>query len=136
MGVAHCIDVHDELELFDGLLEQYEVPCEVVTRPSNIITRVDRILEGLELKPEQLTDREPLTSDKTIEEILTGGEQKLSEIERRSKPLIETLIAYSNIIRKIDQMLDAWKIHPERPLAENTSLPEDRLSALAFPVYT
>ncbi|MEX2738497.1 MAG: hypothetical protein Q6356_005450, partial [Candidatus Wukongarchaeota archaeon] len=125
MGVAHCIDVRDELELFDGFLEQYEVPCEVVTRPSNIITRVDRVLEGLELKPEELIDREPLPSEKTIEEILTEGEQKLSEIEGRSKPLIETLISSSNIIRKIDQMLNAWKIHPERPLAENTSLPEE-----------
>ena len=125
MGVAHCIDVHDELELFEGLLEQYEVPCEVVNRPSNIITRVDRVLEGLELKPEELTDREPLPPKKTIEEILTEGEQKLSEIESRSKPLIETLISSSNIIRKIDQMLDAWKIHPERLLAENASLPEE-----------
>ena len=125
MGVAHCIDVHDELELFGGLLEQYEVPCEVVTQPSNIITRVDRALEGLELKPEELINREPLAPDKTIEVILTEGEQKLSEIEERSEPLIETLIAYSNIIRKIDQMLDTWKIHHERPFAENISLLEE-----------
>jgi V/A-type H+-transporting ATPase subunit I len=125
MGVAHCIDVHDELELFDGLLEQYEVPCEIVTRPSNILTRVDRILEGLELKPEELTDRETHPPEKTIEEILTEGEQKLSEIEGRSKPLIETLISSSEIIRKIDEMLSAWKIHPKRLLAENTSLSEE-----------
>jgi len=125
MGVAHCIDVRDELELFDGLLEQYEVPCEIVTRPANIRTRVDRILEGLELKPEELSDSESLPPEKTIEEILTEGEQKLSEIEGRSKPLIETFISSSNLIRKIDQMLSAWKIHPKKLLAENASSPEE-----------
>jgi len=125
MGVAHCIDVHDELELFDGLLEQFEVPCEIVNRPSNILKRVDQILEGLEIKPEELIDGELLPTEKTIEEILTEVEQKLSEIEGRSKPLIETLISSSNLIRKIDQMLSAWKIHPKKLLVENTSLPEE-----------
>jgi len=125
MGVAHFIDMHEKLESFDGLLEQNEVPCELVPRPSNILTRVNRILKELEISPEELIARESLLPEKTVEEILTEGEQKLSEIESRSKPLIEILISYSNIIRKIDDILDVWKIHPKKSLAKNEYLPEE-----------
>ncbi|MHA2230995.1 MAG: V-type ATPase 116kDa subunit family protein [Candidatus Hodarchaeales archaeon] len=125
IGVAQYIDVHDELELFDGLLEQYEVPDELVIRPSNILARVDHTLEGLELKPEEIVDREPLPPEKTMEEILTEVEQKLSEIEGRSKPFIETFISSANIVRKIDHMLSAWKINPKKLLVENKSFPKE-----------
>src|SRR4030066_1978737 len=69
LGVAHCMSVNDELETFAGLLERYEVPCEVISR-SNILARLDRIIEGLELKPEERISKNPLLHEKTLEEML------------------------------------------------------------------
>ena len=124
MGVVHTIDVHDELELCEGLLEQYEVPSEVVTQASNILTRVDRLLEELKLEPEELIAKEPLP-EKTLKEILTAVEEKLSEVEGRSKPFIEAINSSSNIVRKIDQTLSAWKIHPNKLSVENVAFPQE-----------
>jgi len=124
MGVVHTIDVHDELELCEGLLEQYEVPSEVVTQASNILTRLDRLLEELKLEPEELIAKEPLP-EKTLKEILTAVEEKLSEVEGRSKPFIEAINSSSNIVRKIDQTLSAWKIHPNKLSVENVAFPQE-----------
>jgi V/A-type H+-transporting ATPase subunit I len=130
MGIAHTIDVHDELELCEGLLEQYEVPSEVCTQESNLLTRVDRLLQELELKPVELIDKEPLSPDKTLKEILTDAQEKLSELEDRSKPFIEAINSSSNIVRKIDQTFSAWKIHPKKLLVGNISLPKESLGQL------
>jgi vacuolar-type H+-ATPase subunit I/STV1 len=123
MGVVHCMNVNDKLESFNGLLEQYAISGELVNRPSNIFARIDRTLQGLELEPQELIDTEPLPHEKTIEETLTKAEQELSQIETHSKLLIETLILYSRIIRRSDQMLSAWKINSKK-LYESTSFPE------------
>ncbi|MEX2738634.1 MAG: hypothetical protein Q6356_006155, partial [Candidatus Wukongarchaeota archaeon] len=66
MGVAHSIDAHSERALFDNLLEEYAVPCEVAAQCSDILTRVDRKLEELEQKPEELRDKPPLPSKTTL----------------------------------------------------------------------
>ena len=129
LGLAHCMSVDDELKTFAGLLERYEVPCEVTSR-SNILARVDRILEGLELKSEERISKNPLLHEKTLEEMLVESEQKLAEIEGRSKPLVEALIKSSSIIRKIDQTLSAWKIHPQKLLVENALFSAESAEAM------
>src|SRR3989304_2299432 len=98
-------------ESFEGLLEEYVVPCEITSQYSDILTRVNHKLEELEQKPEELIDKAPLPSKTTLKEILDEMEQKLSEIESRSKPFIETINLAATLARKIDQMLHAWKIN-------------------------
>ena len=124
MGVAHSINVNGERELSDNLLEAYAVPCEVTAQKSDILTRVDRKLEELEQKPEELSDKPPLPSKTTLKEILAEMEQTLSEIEDRSKPFIETINLSSNLVRKIDQTLRTWKMHPKKMVVKNTALSE------------
>jgi len=125
MGVAHSINVNGEQELFDGLLEEYAVPCEVATQCSDILTRVDRKLEELEQKPEELSHKPPLPSKTTLKEILGEMEQKLSEIEGLSQPFVETINLSSNLVRKIDQTLRKWKINPKKAALKNTSFSEE-----------
>ena len=110
MGVAQSINVNVQKELFDGLLEDYAVPCAITLRHSDILTRVNHQLEELEQKPEELIDKAPLPSKVTLKEILDEMEQKLSEIESRSKPFIETVNLAATLARKIDHRLHAWKI--------------------------
>ncbi|MEX2737584.1 MAG: V-type ATPase 116kDa subunit family protein, partial [Candidatus Wukongarchaeota archaeon] len=124
MGVAHSIDVNGERALFDDLLEEYAVPCEVAAQCSDLLTRVDRKLEELEQKPEELSDKPSLPSKTTLKEMLAEMEQKLSEIEDRSKPFVEAIKLSSNLARKIDQVLHTWKIHPKKVVVKNTSFSE------------
>jgi vacuolar-type H+-ATPase subunit I/STV1 len=124
MGVAHSIDVNGKRGLFDDLLEEYAVPCEVATQCSDILTRVDCQLAKLEQKPEELSEKTPLPSKTTLKEILDEMEKKLSEIEDRSQPFIESITLSSNLLRKIDQTLHTWKINPKKAVIKNTSLPE------------
>ena len=109
-GVAHSINVNGQKELFDGLLEDYAVPCATTLRHSDILTRVNHKLEELELKPEELIDKAPLPSKVTLKEILDEMEQTLSEIESRSKPFVEAINLAATLARKIDHRLHAWKI--------------------------
>src|SRR4030065_2049204 len=39
LGVAQSIDVNGEKDSFDGLLEEYAVPCEITAQNSDILTR-------------------------------------------------------------------------------------------------
>src|SRR3989304_5013923 len=106
-------------ESFEGLLEEYVVPCEIAAQYLDILTRVNRKLEELELKPEELIDKAPLPSKTTLKEILDEMEQKLSEIESRSKPFIETMNLSTALARKIDQRLHSWKINPRKLVIKN-----------------
>jgi len=124
MGVAHSIDANGERESFEGLLEEYAVPCEVAAQCSDILARVDCQLGKLEQKPEELSEKPPLPSKPTLKEILDEMEKKLSEIEDKSQPFIETIASSSNLVRKIDQTLRIWKINPKKADVKNTSLPE------------
>ena len=133
LGVAHYMSVDDELKTFAGLLERYEIPCEVTAR-SNILTRVDRILEGLELNPEELISKKPLPHEKTLEKMLVESEQKLSEIEGRSRPLVEALVKSSNVIKKIDQTLRAWKMLPKKMLVDAAPISSESAEAVLLEV--
>ena len=108
------MNVDEKLDSYEGLLDQYALSCEVVNRPSNILARIDRILHGLELEKKNWIETEPFPHEQTIEETLAKAEKELSEIETASKPLIENLISYTKIIRKIDLLLAAWKINRKR----------------------
>ena len=125
MGVAHSVDANKEKELFEGLLEEYAIPCEITAQLSDILTRVNRRLEELELKPEELTENTPLPSKTTLKEILAEIEQKLSETEERSKPFVESVNLALTLARKIDQKLQGWKIHPKKlVIKDNISFPD------------
>jgi len=119
MGVAQPIDVNGEKDSFDGLLEEYAVPCEITAQYSDILTRVNHRLEQLELKPEELTEKASLPPKTTLKEILAEMEQKLSEIEDRSKPFVEAINLASIFARKIDQKLHVWKINPKKLVTKN-----------------
>ncbi|KON31074.1 hypothetical protein AC478_03315 [miscellaneous Crenarchaeota group-1 archaeon SG8-32-3] len=123
MGVAHSINVNRERESFEGLLEEYAVPCEVADQCSDILTRADYQLEKLEQKPEELSDKPPLPPKPTLKEILDEMEKKLSETEDKAQPFIETITSSSNLARKIDQTLRKWKKNRKTDF-KSTSLPQ------------
>ena len=124
MGVAHSINVNGERESFEGLLEEYTVPCEIAAQCSDILVRVDCQLGKLKHKPEELSEKPPLPSKPTLKEILDEMEEKLSETEDKAEPFIETITSSSNLARKIDQTLRTWKINPKKSDVKNTSSPE------------
>jgi len=60
MGTVQSIDVNDEPELTDGLLEKFKVPCEITDKIYDIFIRIDRKLEELQLKIEDVTEKKAL----------------------------------------------------------------------------
>lgn len=124
IGVAHAINVNRERESFEGLLEEYVVPCEVVAQCSDILARVDFQLGKLEQKPEELRVKPALPSMPTLKEILYYMEKKLSETEDKARPFIENITSLSNLVRKIDQTQITWKINLKKKNIKNSSSPE------------
>jgi len=118
-GVAQSIDVNGQKEAFDGLLEEYIVPCEITAQHLDILKRTNHTLEQLGLKPEELVDKAPLPSTTTLKEILGEMGQKLSDVESRSKPFIETITSATTLARKIDQKLNTWRIHNKKAAIKN-----------------
>ena len=114
MGVAQSIDVNGEKESFEGLLEEYIVPCEITAQSSDILARVNRRLEQLDLKPVDLPEKAPLPPKTTIKEILAEIEKRLSQIEDRSKSFVEASNLASSLSRKIDQKLHALEANRKK----------------------
>jgi len=83
-GIVELIDVHEKIEAWGGTLKPFEVPAEMSQRYSSILSRIERLIKELELKPEELpsVERVPILK-KRSEDILTDIENKLSEIEKR-----------------------------------------------------
>lgn len=107
MGVAHFIDVSEKIKLCNEFLKPHETPKEIVVQVSDIQKRVDNLLKELELEAEEAISVNHLISATTIKEVLIKANNKLSEIERRASFFLEAINLASNIIKKIDQILEA-----------------------------
>ncbi|MFW6116965.1 MAG: V-type ATPase 116kDa subunit family protein [Thermoproteota archaeon] len=114
MNVAHSINVSEELDQFNGLVEPYEIPCEVINHSSNIFKRINQLIKKLELEPLTLAEEVSLPPRKTLKEILDTIEQDLSEVEERSQTFIESLNLTSDLAQKIDHTLHAWGVAPKQ----------------------
>jgi vacuolar-type H+-ATPase subunit I/STV1 len=125
LGSIHCINVDEKIDTYNGLLEEKVLKCEVANLPSNLLARIERTLQGLELEQKEQINIESFSHEKTIEETLTKAENELSNIENDMKPYIETLISYTKIIRKIDLLLTSWKIDRKKMLVDRKNLPKE-----------
>ena len=130
MGVVHCMNVDEKLDSFDGLLEQYATSCEVVNRPANILAMINRTLKGLEIESNNFIETTPSPHEKTMEKTLSKTETDLSEIEMKVKPLIENLVSYSKIIRRIDLLLISLKINRKKIPIDGKYFPEEPVESL------
>ena len=81
MGIAHCIDMHNEIDSSDSLMEQYSVPEEYLSRLSDLASRIDCVLRGLDAVSDQLPHREVLPPGHSLEDLLTNIENSVSELE-------------------------------------------------------
>ncbi len=109
MGVAQYIKVSCEEELDTGFLHACPIPTDESLLNSEIKTRILRDFEDMHLKPDNKIHDEVLLPGKTIKEILSNIEQKLTEIETESTPLIELLDLASTLIKKTGQQLQTWE---------------------------
>ncbi|MHA2408302.1 MAG: V-type ATPase 116kDa subunit family protein, partial [Candidatus Ranarchaeia archaeon] len=76
--------------------------------------------EELGLQPDNVIDEATLLPGNTIREILSNIEQKLTEIEEQSNPIIELLNLDSILIKKTLQKLQEWKGSPKKLITKNT----------------
>jgi DNA repair ATPase RecN len=114
MGVVHCMNVGEKLDSFDGLLEKYATSCELVNRPQNLLARIDKSLQRLEIKSKKSVKTKTYPHEKTIDETLSKAEHELSEIETKINPIIEELDSYSKIIKRIELLLTSWKVNRKK----------------------
>jgi len=109
MGVAQYIKVDCEEELDTGFLHTCPIPNDESLMNSEIQTRIVRDFEEMHLKPDNKIHEEALLPGVTIKEILSNIEQKLTEIESESTPIIELLDLASTLIKKTGQKLKTWE---------------------------
>lgn|GEM_PF-3099589 len=114
LGIVHCINIDEKLESYGGLLDQYATSCELVNRPQNLLTIIEKNLRLLEIEPKKHTEKKGYHHENTIDETLDKVETELSLIEAKTTSFIEPLATYSKIIRKIDLLLTSWKINRKK----------------------
>jgi V/A-type H+-transporting ATPase subunit I len=91
VGVVQFVDMPENLEAWGGTLKPYEVSAEITNRITNIISRLNRLIETLEIKPGEIAiEKVPLSKERS-EEVLTKIEEKLSELEKRYEKIEEKL---------------------------------------------
>jgi V/A-type H+-transporting ATPase subunit I len=105
MGGVQYIKVDCEEELDTGFLHACPIPKDESLMNSEIQTRIIRDFEEMHLQPDNKIHDEALLSGNTIKEILSNLEQKLTEIEEESSPIIELLDLASTLIKKTGQQL-------------------------------
>jgi V/A-type H+-transporting ATPase subunit I len=109
MGGIQYIKVDCEEELDTGFLHACPIPKDESLMNSEIQTRIIRDFEEMHLQPDNKIHDEALLSGNTIKEILSNLEQKLTEIEEESSPIIELLDLASTLIKKTGQQLQTWE---------------------------
>ena len=107
LGVAQYINVDCEEESYTGFLQACPIPKDELQMNSEIQTRIERKFEELDLKRDGVIGDTTLLSGNTIKEILSNMEQKLTEIEAQSNPILKLLDLASTLIKKTDQQLQA-----------------------------
>ncbi len=80
MGAVQYIKVDCEEELYAGFLEACSVPTYESLKNSDIQTRIKKDFEDLDFKTDDLVDDVVPLHGKTIKEILSNMEQKLTAI--------------------------------------------------------
>jgi len=109
MGVAQYIKVDCEEESNTGFLHVCPIPKDESLMNSDIRTRIIRDIEEMDLKNDYKIHDEALLPGNTIKEILSNIEQKLTELEAESTPIIELLDLASTLIKKTGQQLQTWE---------------------------
>ena len=109
MGVAQYIKVDCEEESYNGFLHACPIPKEESLINSDIRTRIMKDIEEMDLKNDYKIYEEALLPGNTIKEILSNIDQRLTEVEAESTPIIELLDLASTLIKKTGQQLQTWE---------------------------
>ncbi|MBY8985845.1 MAG: hypothetical protein KGD65_12295 [Candidatus Lokiarchaeota archaeon] len=123
LGVAQYINVDCEEESYTGFLQACPIPKDELQMNSEIQTRIERKFDELDLKRDGVIGDAALLSGNTIKEILSNMEQKLTEIEAQSNPILKLLDLASTLIKKTDQQLQAWKGTPKKSKSKSKNKP-------------
>ncbi len=119
LGVAQYIKVDCEEEPYTEFLQQCSIPKDESLKNSDIQTRIKRKFEELDLKSDDVIGEVALPPGNTIKEILSNMEQKLTEIEEQSNPIIELLDIASTLKKKTGQKLQEWNVSPKKLITKN-----------------
>lgn len=90
-GVAQFIDIGEKLEAWRGALTSYEVSTEITNRITSIISRVNKLIEALEIEPKEAEIRKVSIRKERSEEVLTQIEEELYELEKRYEEIAVSL---------------------------------------------
>ena len=110
LGAAQFIKVDCEEDQYSGFLRACPIPTEESSMNSDIQTRIKRKFEEFNLEINDVDGDVALLPGNTIKEILSNIEQKLTEIEDESNPIIDLLDLASTVVKKTGQQLQVWKV--------------------------
>ena len=115
-GIVQFIDMREKPEDWDETLVPHKESTEIMTKCSDLISRIEVAFETLHIKPDDFPTPEiPITKDPT-QKVLAAIEQKLDEL-----PIEEAKI-YA-LASRIDQIILDLGIKPEQ-FDKETSLTE------------
>jgi len=99
--------MRDKLEEWNGILASQVVSTEILTKCSDLLSKIDASFENLGLKHEELPSKEvPITKD-PIEEVLAKVEQNLAELP------VEAITKCSALTSRITQLIEILGVKPE-----------------------
>jgi vacuolar-type H+-ATPase subunit I/STV1 len=106
-GIVQFIDMREKVEEWNGILASQVVSTEVLTKCSDLLSKIDASFENLGLKHEELHSKKIPITKEPIEEVLAKVEQKLAELP------VEALTKCSALTSRITQLIEILGVKPE-----------------------
>jgi len=128
-GIVQFIDMREKLEDWKGVLVSQVVSPEILTKCSDLLSKIDASFENLGLKQEGLPSKEIPITKEPIEEVLARVEQKLAELP------VEALTKCSVLTSRIAQLIEILGVRPEEVKIEEGALKkpvEEGLAEIEF----
>ncbi len=132
MGVAQYIKVDCEEESYTGFLHSCQIPKDESLKNTDIQIRIKKKFEELDLKPDDVVNEVALLPGNTIKEILSNMEQKLTEIEEQSNPIIKQVLDLRS--REYSKKRSIKEI-PEIGSIQSILLALYRMTHMGFPIF-
>jgi len=106
-GIVQFIDMREKVEEWNGILASQVVSTEVLTKCSDLLSKIDASFENLGLKHEELHSKKIPITKEPIEEVLAKVEQNLAELP------VEALTKCSALTSRITQLIEILGVKPE-----------------------
>ncbi len=124
-GIVQFVDMREKLDIWKGSLVPHVVPPEVITKCTDILSKIDASFKDLNLESVEIPSEQIPVTNEPIGKVLAMAEAKLAELP------IESFAKSSALLSRIDQLAVALDVELSGVVIEEASLQKRPIDILA-----